>query len=363
MSVIIFIIVLGVLIFVHELGHFLVAKWAKIRVDEFAIGFPPRIASFTKGETRYALNLIPFGGYVKIFGENPDEVSLNPDATDSFVHKSKWIQAAVLVAGVTFNIVFAWLLLSVSYMSGFPSIVNETNTHEVTDAAVVITSVLPDSPAQKAGLRSGDKITMLEIEDRAVLGNPTVEGVQTFIATHGEENITMHVARDAGDASISVTPTTAVVDGRPAIGISMSLVGTIKLGFFDALQKAAQTTITMMQEIATGLVQFVGEMFVGKAQLNQVAGPVGIVGMIGDATQFGFIYLLGFTAFISLNLAVLNLMPFPALDGGRLLFVLIEAVTRRQIPARVANILNSIGFALLILLMVVITVSDIIKLF
>jgi regulator of sigma E protease len=109
MSVIIFIIILGALIFVHELGHFLFAKWSKMRVDEFAIGFPPRIVSFKKGETEYSLNLIPFGGYVKIFGENPDELSKNPAATNSFVNKSKWKQAAVLVAGVLFNVIFAYL--------------------------------------------------------------------------------------------------------------------------------------------------------------------------------------------------------------------------------------------------------------
>jgi regulator of sigma E protease len=363
MSAIIFIIVLGVLIFVHELGHFLIAKWAKIRVDEFAIGFPPRLLSFTKGETRYALNLIPFGGYVKIFGETPDEESLKEDATNSFVNKSKWIQAAVLVAGVTFNIVFAWLLFSISFMSGFPSIVTPDNAGQVSDSSVVVTSVLADSPAARAGLKVGDSITMLEITNKAVLGNPSVEGVQSFIAAHGTEAITLVVDRKNETLPITVTPATGVSGDKPAIGIAMNLIGNIKLGFFGAIAKGGETVVTMMQEIATGLFGFIGHIFVGKAELNQVAGPIGIVGLIGDATQFGFIYLLGFTAFISLNLAVLNLIPFPALDGGRLLFVLIEGITRRPINPRIANTLNAVGFSLLILLMVVITVSDIIKLF
>jgi regulator of sigma E protease len=363
MSVIIFIIVLGVLIFVHELGHFLVAKWAKIRVDEFAIGFPPRIVSFVRGETRYALNLVPFGGYVKIFGENPDEESRDPNATNSFVNKNRWIQAAVLVAGVTFNILFAWALFSVSFMSGFPSIVTEDNAHQITQADTVITSILPDSPADKAGLVVGDVLHMLEVTDKAALGNPTVEGVQNFIATHGADPITIVVERDDVMVPITVAPEQGLVEGRPAIGISMNLIGELNLGFFAAIGKGAETTVTMIKEIAVGLVGFIADIFTGNAQFDQVAGPVGIVGLVGDATSFGFVYLLGFTAFISLNLAVLNLVPFPALDGGRLLFVLIEGITRRAIKPSVANTINAVGFGLLILLMVVITVSDVLKLF
>lgn len=363
MSAILFIIVLGVLIFVHELGHFLVAKWAKIRVDEFAIGFPPRIVSFVRGETRYALNLIPFGGYVKIFGENPDDASLAEGATDSFVHKSKWIQAAVLIAGVTFNVVFAWLLFSVSFMSGFPAIVTDDNRAQVTEPQTVITSVLPDSPAATAGLAIGDVVYMLEVPDKAVLGQPSVEGVQKFIETHGTEPITIVVERDEALLPITVEPTDGIVEGKPAIGIAMNLIGELNLGFFAAIGEGATTTLTMMRDIAVGLATFITDIVRGQAQFDQVAGPVGIAGLVGDASEFGFMYLLGFTAFISLNLAVLNMIPFPALDGGRLLFVLIEGVTRKQIKPVVANTLNAVGFALLLLLMVVVTVSDVLKLF
>lgn len=363
MSAILFIIVLGILIFVHELGHFLVAKWAKIRVDEFAIGFPPRIVSIVRGETRYALNLIPFGGYVKIFGENPDDASLAEGATDSFVHKSKWIQAAVLVAGVTFNVVFAWLLFSLSFMSGFPAIVTDDNRDQVAEPKTVITSVLPDSPAAAAGLQVGDAVYMLEVTDKAVLGQPSVEGVQAFIEAHGTGPITIVVERDEEFVPITVEPTDGIVEGKPAIGIAMNLIGELNLGFFAALVEGATTTLTMMRDIAVGLATFITDIVRGQAQFDQVAGPVGIAGLVGDASQFGFTYLLGFTAFISLNLAVLNMIPFPALDGGRLLFVLIEGVTRKQIKPVVANTLNAVGFALLLLLMVVVTVSDVLKLF
>lgn len=363
MSLILFVIVLGVLIFVHELGHFLIAKWAKIRVDEFAIGFPPRLVSFVRGETRYALNLIPFGGYVKIFGENPDDASLATGAVDSFVHKSKWIQAAVLVAGVTFNVLFAWFLFSVSFMSGFPAIVTDENRNQVSEPQTVITSVLPDSPAAVAGLTIGDAIHMLEVPDKAVLGKPSVEGVQAFIETHGAGPITLVVEREEQLVPITVVPTDGIVEGKPAIGIAMNLIGELNLGFFAAISEGATTTLTMIRDIAVGLGSFISDIVLGQAQFDQVAGPVGIAGLVGDASEFGFTYLLGFTAFISLNLAVLNMIPFPALDGGRLLFVLIEGVTKKQIKPAVANTLNAVGFGLLILLMVVVTVSDVLKLF
>lgn len=363
MSVIIFIIVLGVLIFVHELGHFLFAKWSKMRVDEFAIGFPPRLFSFQKGGTRYALNLIPFGGYVKIFGENPDEESADPSATDSFVNKNRWQQAAVLVAGVLFNVLFAWLLFSISFMSGFPAVVTDDNRDEVHDQRLVITSVVEDGPAAQAGLQVGDEIETLIVEDMALLTQPSIEGVQNFIATYGTNEIIMQIVRGDEDLTQTITPQEGIVEGKPAIGIAMSFVGTMKLNPFAAFAEGAKTTVTMTKEVAVGLGGFLKDIVTGNAAFDQVAGPVGIVGLVGDASQFGFVYLLGFTAFISLNLAVLNMIPFPALDGGRLLFVLIEGIIRRPINQKVANTANAVGFLLLILLMIVITVSDVIKLF
>lgn len=366
LSVIIFIIILGVLIFVHELGHFLVAKWSKIRVDEFAIGFPPKIFSIKKEgwQTRYSLNLIPFGGYVKIFGETPDEESLKPEATDSFVNKNRWIQAAVLVGGVAFNIIFAWLLFSISFMSGFPSIVTEENREKIDGAGVVITSIAPDSPAMNAGLQIGDKIETITVGEVAILTQPTVEGVQNFIADNQEGIIDFLIIRENGEEEIiAVTPAAGILDDKKAVGITMNLIGQLKLGFFGAIWEGGKMTTNMTKNVAVGLAGLIGDIFKGEADLNQVSGPIGIVGLVGDASQFGFTYLLGFTAFISLNLAVLNMIPFPALDGGRLLFVIIEGITRRPIKPVVANTLNVVGFSALILLMIVITVSDVVKLF
>lgn len=365
MSIILFLIVLGVLVFVHELGHFLVAKWSKIRVDEFAIGFPPKIFSFTRGETTYALNLIPFGGYVKIFGENPDEQSLNPEAKNSFVNKNRWTQAAVLIAGVLFNFIFAWALISVSYMFNTEVAVNQENISDVNNIQTMIVDISPDSPAAKAGVEVGDKIISLKSGDEIILtaDELNVENLQNFISSNSDTEIEFTVARFEEVKKFNITAVEGISPDKKAVGIVMSDVGEIEIGFFASIWKGLQTTIIITEKVIVGLYDFLSAAIIGKADFNQVSGPVGLVGHVGDAAKFGIINLLSFTALISINLAVINLIPFPALDGGRLLFVAIEGVTRRQINVKFANTLNLIGFALLMLLMISVTVSDVIKLF
>jgi regulator of sigma E protease len=374
MSVIIFLFILAVLVFVHELGHFLVAKFFKVRVDEFAIGFPPRIFAWKpkKSETTYAINIIPFGGYVKIFGENPDEESLNgADSSRSLVRKPKYVQALVLVAGIVFNIVFAWMLISAGFMFGMPSSVSEKYQDKVADAKVVVMSVLPDSPAKLAGIEAGDSILFLQAKDPSVEGGElqgaevTTKNVQEFIARHGEEELTFFLKRGSENQLVKVTPKLGISGAadRPVVGISMDMVGTLKLPFFAALGEGAVLTKDLVVLTGESLIKFIKDIFVGKADLSQVSGPVGIATQVGGARELGIAYLLSFTAFISINLALLNLVPFPALDGGRILFVLIEAIKRSPIKPQVANTLNVIGFGLLILLMLVVTYRDIVKLF
>lgn len=359
MSVIIFLIVLGVLIFVHELGHFLVAKKSGIRVDEFAVGFPPQIFSFTKGGTKYALNLIPFGGYVKIYGENAEDESVDPNAKDSFVNKNPWIQAAVLVAGVTFNIIFAWFLFLIVLMAGSPTIVDQTNRDFIKDAKVTITEIHENSPAKTAGLKAGDKI--ISVND--ISGSDvTVQKVQDIIAT-SKSPVKFGIERINQKTEITINPVKGIVADKQAIGVGLEEIGNYSLPIHKAFLQSFVMTSNATQMIAVNLVQFLGKAVTGHASLNEVSGPVGIVGIVGEAASFGFIYLLSFTAFISINLAVLNVLPLPALDGGRLVMVLIEGVSKRKIKPSIVNWVNGIGFLVLILLMIVITVNDVIKLF
>ncbi len=364
-TIIIFIVILAALILVHEFGHFVAAKLSGIRVDEFALGFPPKLFSFKKGETRYSLNLIPFGGYVKIFGENPDEESMEgPQKARSFVHKPKYIQLFVLIAGILMNILFAWALFSTSLMVGLPATATSYSDSEVKNIHLVVTEVGKDSPAEKAGIKFGDTITTMESEE-TILENESLTpvAVQTLISETKGGLIHIHYKDGNVNKEADIKPVTGIVKDKQAIGIAMGLVGDLHLPFFNAIYHGGRLTLINTKEVAVGLYTFLERVVVGKADFTQVSGPVGIVGLVGDASKFGFAFLLSFTAIISLNLAVINILPFPALDGGRIFFVLIEMIIRRPIKPEVANALNGLGFALLLLLMAVVTFKDVAKLF
>ncbi len=358
MTVISFLIILAVLIFVHELGHFVCAKLFGIRVDEFAIGFPPHIFSWKKGETKYSLNLIPFGGYVKIFGENPDEESISgPDKKRSFVNARKWKQIIVLLSGIFMNLIFAWILLSISFQIGFlTSVDNQMNS---INTKVMITSVLKNSPADLAGLREGDVIFAINNQS----SDNQIKSAQQVQQVIGESSSTITIEYQRGSATSSVNVIAKNTTGKNAIGISMANVGIERFGFFRSIYEGGKMTIFEMRDIAVGLYKLIIGLLSGQSSLfNNVAGPVGIATMVGQASELGISNLLGFIALISINLAVLNCIPFPALDGGRAFFVLIEAIIRRRIKPIVLNWANGIGFALLILLMIFVTYKDIIRL-
>lgn len=361
MSIIIFIIILGLLIFVHELGHFSVAKKSGIRVDEFAVGFPPRIFSFVKNGTRYALNLIPFGGYVKIFGETPDEESLASEATDSFVNKPRTTQAAVLIAGVLFNVIFAWILLSIAFMIGF-DVPKEQFSFLPGERDVVVEALVvsEDSPAEKAGLERGDSIYLIEKGDARFEINSADEGVSLIKNT--ETPFSVYVNRGEEDLSFTID-SKMDLDGTPVVGIYLEDIVNTKSSFFASIRNGFLMTGFAIKEVSVALWDLLIGAFTGTADLNGVAGPVGIVGLVDEAAQVGIVSLITFTAFISINLAVLNLAPFPALDGGRLAIILIESIIRRDLNHKIVNIVNLIGFLILIGLMVLITISDVEKLF
>ncbi len=375
MTVIIFLIVLAVLIFVHELGHFLLARAFGIRVDAFKIGFGPRLVSWKRGETEYGINAIPFGGYVKIFGENPDaELTAGPDASRSFVNKARWKQAIVLASGVLFNFIFAWLIYAIVLMSGITVSMAgfEAYSSQFKDPRVMITVVMPGSPAEKAGLKEGDIIRHVETTamnaERAsgvAAQRPaqSIEQIQSTVDSYGGKPVAIEYERDKSVNVIGVVPTSGLVENKYAIGISMDNVVDLKLSFASAIKEGLRYTLVLIRETVIALYAFVSNIFLGQPNFSDVAGPIGIAGIIGSAARMGFTYLLMITAIISINLGVVNIIPFPALDGGRILFVLIESISRRRIPVKFANAVNVIGFALLMLLMVVVTWKDVAKLF
>ena len=360
---IIFVVILALLVLVHEFGHFIVAKKSGIRVDEFGLGFPPRIFGKKFGETEYTLNIIPFGGFVKIFGENPaDEAGEPADLSRSMAHKSKWIQAAVLAAGVSFNVIFAWIIISIGLMFGLPTAVDNISNQKVTDAKVVITTVVSKSPAELAGLKPGDVLLSLKTAKTELSKSVTPDTVHDLIA-ESDSPISIEYSRGPKIFNTTVSAEKSLTENTRAIGISMDMVGTLKLPIHLAFIEGARKTGQLFVAVAVNIFFFLRDAVMIKADLTQVAGPVGMVALVGDAKDLGFSYLIFFTALLSINLAVINLIPFPALDGGRLFVLLIEAIKGSAIKPKFVNALNTVGFALLIILMLLVTFHDILKQF
>ncbi len=362
MSVIIFFLVLFVLILVHEWGHFIAAKKTGMRVDEFGIGFPPKLFGVKKGETEYTLNSLPIGGFVRIYGENPESVDgHDSDIARAFGSRPKWAQAVVLVAGVTMNVIFAWLLFFGTAILGIPTAVEESGASS--EAVLYISGVLPNGPLQNL-IKPGSQILSLESNGQELV-NPKPTTFSQFIQNNADNDVVITYRYGSEEASLTVRPAVGLIPddaNKAAVGVSLAMVETQSAGFLEAIMSASSQTYNGLVAITTGLFTLLGQSLTGTADFSQVAGPVGIVGMVGDAADFGITALLTFTAMISLNLAVINMLPVPALDGGRLVFVAIEAVTRRPINPVWTGRVNLIGFALLMLLMVVVTWNDIARL-
>ncbi|MEK7208785.1 MAG: site-2 protease family protein [Patescibacteria group bacterium] len=368
MTVIIFLIVLGILIFSHELGHFLAAKRAGVRVDEFGLGFPPRLIGWRRGGTLYSLNIIPFGGFVKIYGEDPEEVKTDSSSSVSLIAKSKWTQALILAAGIVFNLLLAWLLLTVALSTtGLPLSAEAVPTgYQIRNPQLTVVQVAPDSPAAKAGLKPGDVVVSLRAGAEAIAPTTAPE-VQNFTANRADQEITIGFIQPAAKQKTfiterAVTPALGLTPGRAAIGLGLDVVGQLKLSLPRAIVAGGQMFAKLTFLTAQGLIKLVADLFRGEKQLlNQVVGPIGLASLVGTASNLGFGYLLFFIAVISINLALLNLLPLPALDGGRLLFLLIEAIKGSPIKPPAVHWLNLAGFAMLILLMIFVTYHDLQK--
>jgi len=361
MSLLLFILLLIVLILVHEFGHFSVAKFFGIRVDEFGIFFPPRLFAWKRGETEYSFNALPFGGFVKIFGESASEENVQSDPR-SLVCKPRLVQAAVIVAGVVFNILFAWAALSAAYVYGLPTSVEHKGVGQVQDARVTLTSVLPGSPAAQAGLLAEDVIVGVQTGTAELPMGANADALQAFIAAHQNESLVLTVARLGEEKTFLAKPTEGLVAGQKAIGVSLDDVGMLQLPVHLALVQGAVLTCQMTVGTAVGLGNFFYSIVTGTANWSGVAGPIGIAGIGASAVQDGFIATVILMSLISINLAIINLLPIPGLDGGRLLFIIIESIIRRPISEKLSLRLTIMGFALLAMLMIVVSFHDILRL-
>lgn len=380
-TVLIFIIILGVLVLVHEFGHFYVAKKSGMTVEEFGFGFPPRLAGVQKiggkwkwvwgprnsrhkielsedqtkalsEATIYSINWIPLGGFVRILGENNE----HEDSPGSFINKGFWPRFFTLVAGVVMNVILAWALLSIGYMVGMPAAIDSyadvPANASFSQPQIAILEVATGMPADKAGMKPNDII--LKIDGREF---SSVSDIQAYIKNNAGRQVAFEMKRGQEKVGLQVTPQLNPPEGQGPTGIALAVVGKLQYPWYLAIWEGGKYTINALVSIVTGLYS----LLAGHLGLSSLGGPVKIAKLTGEVAGMGFVYLLQFTAFLSLNLAVLNILPFPALDGGRVLFLIIEKIRRKRNNQRVEQIVNAAGFFILIVLMVAITINDVFR--
>lgn len=353
LTIIVFILILGLLVFVHELGHFVAARKNGVKVEEFGFGFPPRIFGVKRGETIYSLNWIPLGGFVKIKGEDGE----NREDEDSFSHKKIWRRAIILAAGVFMNFVLAAVLLSVGFMIGLPQVINGENGYaKISDAKVQVVQILENTPAADAGLHPGDAI--LEIDGQKL---EDVEVMQTYLAGKIDMPVRFILERDGQKIEKEISPTFLIETGRGGIGVGLIKTGIVSYPWYLSLWKGAESAVLFTGEVAIAFYELIKNLIVTQKVSVDLSGPVGIAVLTGQVARMGIIYLLQFTALLSINLAVINFLPFPALDGGRILFLIIEKIRRKPVSQKIENLVHNIGFSLLMLLILLVTYRDVIK--
>lgn len=361
MTVILVVAILVFLILAHEFGHFIAAKLFRIRVEEFGIGFPPRALLLNKlGDTEYTLNWIPFGGFVRMFGEQEDA---NEHGKDSYVDAPRWKQAIVLVAGVAMNAVVAYAFFAIALGIGVPAVVNQLQPNEASQ--LYVSDVLPASPAAAAGIVSGDQILSVQDSRGDEPDAITPDAMVAFVSARGGQQLTVTFLHDSATTTATIIPANGVNAqdaAQPAIGVGLVLVQTVALSPLAAMRQSFYTTGGAFVIVAQGLWQIIDTAFHGSPDLAGVVGPVGLVSQVGIAAQQGWSEVLELAAFISVNLTIVNLIPIPALDGGRLLVLAIEAAMRKRAPRLAVQLLNTVGVALIILLMVTVTYNDIARL-
>lgn len=366
LSIIIFILILSVLVMLHELGHFLAAKRAGIGVEEFGFGLPPRIWGRKIGETIYSINWLPFGGFVRLVGEDPTDK--RRDAQNSFYVKSIWQRSVVVVAGVFMNfvlavVIFYVVILLLGFKVSLPLLVPHEFKFVNQSKQVLVVETGPASAAEKAGIEAGDSI--LSADGQSV---SSIDQLQQIIRESQDKPVEFVLENPVNNKTrvVTVTPVYNEELGAPAIGVALGELAVLN---YDTLPQRMFSGFSHSYNIVAYSGKIFGELIsyaIAQKDIEPVkegiSGPVGIAGVVSQAVKLGPISVLQLAGLLSLNLAVINVLPIPALDGGRFFFIIVEAITRRRAHPTVEKWVHQIGFALLLALIVLVTYNDILKL-
>ena len=339
-TILITLLIIAVLILVHEWGHFITARKIGIPVWEFSIGFGPKIYGRKKDGVEYSLRLIPLGGYVRMAGEEPGDAN-DPNG---YNNRTPLEKMGVAFAGPFMNFVLALLIFVYIYsVVGIPRVSDQP----------LIGQVVADTPAEKGGLQAHDLVLQANNKDVRTWDEFTV----AISSTPEGQPLNLTVERNKKVINLSIIPVKNETTGKPSIGV-MSALAYDKQGIISAIKIGFQQTY----ELTVLLLSSLGILISGGASVNDLAGPVGIYKLIGEAAQAGIVLLLSFTAFLSINLGILNLLPIPALDGSRIVFALVEAIRRKPLEPEKEGFIHWLGFLFLITLMILVTYNDIVRL-
>lgn len=367
-----FIIILGLLVLVHELGHFVTARFFKTKVEEFGFGLPPRLIGFYKTasdkrkiiwgkklkseeapSTIYSLNSIPVGGFVKIKGENNSQLK----EKDSFGTKKIWQRATMLSAGVLMNVILCIILLSIGFGFGIPSVLDDdvlSHAKSVKEEKIQIVSINKDSPAALVGLNIGDE--PIAIDNHKI---KAIEFLQTYVGQHENQLVNLEIVRGGKEMTLEIVPKILETSNKQAVlGVGLVKTGIVTYPWYESLWQGIQATYNLIIALLTALAVLLKNIVLKGEVTADLAGPVGIAVLTGQVVNMGFVYVLQFAALLSLNLALINILPFPALDGGRLIFLVIEKVRGKMVNQKIEALVHNIGLAILMLLIILVTYHD-----
>lgn len=357
MQIVVFILMLSVLVLVHEFGHFIVAKLFKMRVEEFGIGLPPRAKTlFTKKGTIFSLNWLPLGGFVKLYGEDMDDPA-QAASKEAFFNKPKLQRAAVLLAGVVMNFILGILAFGVVYTYlGIPTKTNK----------VIIVEVGKNTPAEAAGIKIDSTVQKMTYGGEDISYTNIDSFIKQIDSFKGKEISMTLVAKDGKESIVKVTPRLNPPAGEGALGVALS---NVEMKMYPVWQRPFRGVWVGVgeawswgKEIAINLGKVLWGIVTGKGVPKDVAGPIGIYQVSKEVYKIGWVAVLQFMAILSINLAILNVMPFPALDGGRIFFLGVELVIGKKLKNKIEGYVHTVGMVFLLGLMVLITIRDVIKL-